>query len=72
MLKILNYEKPQLNTLGIDNVFNAGGRAAESKAYHSKNAKDCLTPSFDSGYGFSYCLGMKVNQMMIGSSLVVL
>jgi hypothetical protein len=58
IIQILNNENPQLNTLGIDNVFNAGGSAPESKSYHSKNAKYCLTPSFDSGYGFSYCLGI--------------
>lgn len=58
IIQILNNENPKINTLGIDNVFNAGGSAPESKAYHSKNAKYCLTPSFDSGYGFSYCLGI--------------
>lgn len=58
IIQILNSENPNINTLGIDNVFNAGGSAPESKSYHSKNAKYCLTPSFDSGYGFSYCLGI--------------
>lgn len=57
MHKILNYSDIQFRTLGIQNIFNAGGTAAEAKAYFSRNAKYSLTPSFDAGYGFSYCLG---------------
>ncbi len=59
MHKILNYSDIQFRTLGIQNIFNAGGTAAEAKAYFSRNAKYNLTPSFDAGYGFSYCLGAK-------------
>jgi hypothetical protein len=57
MHKILNYSDIQFRTLGIQNIFNSGGTAAEAKVYFSRNAKYSLTPSFDAGYGFSYCLG---------------
>lgn len=57
MQTILNSYNIQYRTLAISNIFNAGGTAPESKAYYSKNAKHCLSPSFDTGFGFNYCLG---------------
>lgn len=47
----------KIKSLGINNTFGAGGTAAEAKSYFGKDAKLSLTPSFDSGYSFSYCLG---------------
>ncbi|AKF48575.1 hypothetical protein ACQJ22_11020 [Pseudomonas fragariae (ex Marin et al. 2024)] len=51
-----------IKSLGINNTFGAGGTAAEAKSYFSKNAKLSLTPSFDAGYSFSYCLGSQTDQ----------
>lgn len=50
-----------IKSLGINNTFGAGGTAAEAKSYFSKNAKLSLTPSFDAGYSFSYCVGSQVD-----------
>jgi hypothetical protein len=47
----------KIKMLGINNTFGAGGTAAEAKSYSGKDARLSLTPSFDSGYSFSYCLG---------------
>lgn len=54
---ILKQLDMEYRTLGMANVFNAGGSAPESKTYSGRNTSYSLTPSFDSGYGFSYCLG---------------
>lgn len=52
----------KIKSLGINNTFGAGGTAAEAKSYFGKNAELSLTPSFDSGYSFSYCLGSNTDQ----------
>jgi hypothetical protein len=59
---ILNSYNIQYRTLSISNIYNAGGTAPESKAYYSKNARFCLSPSFDTGFGFNYCLGAYQDQ----------
>jgi len=51
----------RIKSLGINNTFGAGGTAAEAKSYFGKDAKLSLTPSFDSGYSFSYCLGSSID-----------
>ncbi|WP_242201402.1 MULTISPECIES: hypothetical protein [unclassified Pseudomonas] len=51
-----------IKMLGIHNTFGAGGTAAEAKSYSGKDARLSLTPSFDSGYSFSYCLGAQTNE----------
>lgn len=61
-----------IKMLGINNTFGAGGTAAEAKSYSGKDAKLSLTPSFDSGYSFSYCLGAHIdnsgNKQVFGCS----
>lgn len=50
-----------IKMLGINNTFGAGGTAAEAKSYSGKDPRLSLTPSFDSGYSFSYCLGAQID-----------
>lgn len=50
-----------IKSLGINNTFGAGGTAAEAKSYYAKDAALSLTPSFDAGYSFSYCLGSQID-----------
>ncbi|MEN2507691.1 hypothetical protein V8Z77_12330 [Stutzerimonas stutzeri] len=52
----------KIKSLGINNTFGAGGTAAEAKSYFGKDAKLSLTPSYDSGYSFSYCLGSNTDE----------
>ncbi|WP_010514574.1 hypothetical protein [Leptospira licerasiae] len=49
----------EFRTLGINNIFNAGGTAPEAKTLYGRNAEYSLTSSFDAGFGFSYGLGAR-------------
>jgi hypothetical protein len=51
----------EFRTLGITNIFNAGGTAPEAKTLYGRNAEHSLTSSFDAGFGFSYGLGSKTD-----------
>ena len=53
---ILSQFKIEYRSLGIQNHFGLGGTAPEGKTYHGKDTSASLTPSFDAGYGFSYCI----------------
>lgn len=59
---ILNQFDIEYRSLGIQNHFGCGGTAPDAKTYYSKDASNSLTPSFDAGYGFNYCISsMKFN-----------
>ncbi|ARU61245.1 hypothetical protein CBW65_09750 [Tumebacillus avium] len=49
----------QFKSLGIKNIFGAGGMAPESKAYFGKDTKQTLSYTADSGYGMKYFLGTR-------------
>jgi hypothetical protein len=70
-LNVLSDSNIQLRTLGIQNIFGAGGLALEAKAYFGKDTKYNLSSAFDSGYAFSYCLGSIVStkSKQLGCSL---
>lgn len=53
---IINNESFKIRTMGLVNTFGAGGIAVESKSYSGKNTKYSLTPSFDAGYSFNFCI----------------
>jgi hypothetical protein len=54
-------------TLGITNVFGAGGTAPEAKAYYGRNARHSLSVTYDSGYGFSYFLGSRAEKNSVSA-----
>jgi hypothetical protein len=54
---ILNYNKINMKSLGIGNVFRAGSGALEAKSYFGQNVASTLTPTQDGGYALNYCLG---------------
>lgn len=50
----------QYRSLGILNIFGAGGMAPEAKSYHGKDTKQALTYTADSGFLMSYFLGSAI------------
>lgn len=55
ILKILGQKNLEYRTLGIQNIFNAGGMAPEAKSYYGRDTKFSLSTTYDGGYGFSHC-----------------
>ncbi len=46
-------------TLGLTNVYNAGGTAPEAKTFYGRNTEYSLSVSSDAGYSFNYGLGSR-------------
>ncbi len=55
LLNLINQKDLQFRTLGIQNIFSAGGLAPEGKSYYGRDTKYSLSPTYDGGFGFSYC-----------------
>lgn len=59
LLNLINQKDLQFRTLGIQNIFSAGGLAPEGKSYYGRDTKYSLSPTYDGGFGFSYCLALE-------------
>ncbi len=65
---LINGDELKIRTMGLVNTFGAGGTAVESKSYSGKDTRYSLTPSFDAGYSFNFCIASSESSEL-GSSV---
>lgn len=69
--RVIDNSNVKFSTVGMDNVFNAGGTAPEAKTYYGPEANTYVTPVADGGYGLSYSVGRDTDRQskQIGCSI---